>query len=315
MSVTPTPLQQIDDPLLSSYGVELFIKRDDLSHPDIGGNKWRKLKYNLLLARRQRYETILSFGGAYSNHLYALAAAGRVCGFSTVGVVRGEAPAVLSSTLAFARAAGMQLHFVDRETYRLRDEPAFIAELHRRFGRVLILPEGGSNELALPGCSEIIAELDLQTEARYDYVVCPTGTGGTLAGLIQGLRGTKNALGIAVLRNAAQLESRIRELLQHAGAPDLRNWSVIAGYEHGGYAKVTPELLAFVADFERRTKAPLEYIYSGKMMFALYDMIRTGQIPRGARVVALHTGGLQGKASMDEKYAHLHAEASRIVVS
>ncbi len=307
MGITPTPLQELRDPVLEAHGVRVIIKRDDLIHPVISGNKWRKLKYNLFMARRQRYDTLLTFGGAYSNHIHAFAAAGRICGFNTIGVIRGEETLPLNPTLQFAVDCGMHLHYVDRKRYRDKSDAEFIQNLRDRFGRFFHVPEGGSNLLAMTGCSEIAAELEDALSDDFDVVACPCGTGATLAGLAAGLQEEKRVIGFAVLKGSDFLTDDVRSLLAAWGEKALDNWHIETTYHHGGYAKLSTELVDFIDGFEQRNRLALEPIYTGKMLYGLYDMIRRGAFKRGETIVAVHTGGLQGLAGLGKKIEKMRA--------
>ena len=281
-----SPLQFLADPFPAPVPIRLYLKRDDLLHPLVSGNKWRKLKYNLLAAEEQGHTTLLTFGGAYSNHLYATAAAGAVFGFNTIGVVRGNelADAPLNLTLAFCRSRGMRLHFVSRADYRRKEEPAFLADLTGRFGPCYVIPEGGTNELAIRGTADIMPEIVGQMGYAPDYVCCPVGTGGTVLGLARTAPPDTIVLGFPALK-----------------APDFQlpepgNYRIETRYHFGGYAKTTPELLDFIRAFEQRTGFLIEQVYTGKMLYGIYDLARQGYFPNGAAVVAVHTGGLQGRS-------------------
>ena len=186
-----TPLEEVNDTFLKERKISLFMKREDLNHPQMSGNKWYKLKFNIQEARNQGKDTLLTFGGAYSNHIYAVAAAGKIFNFKTIGIIRGEEHNPLNPTLSFAKGNGMKLYYLDRESYRKKNSPEICDKLTKKFGDFYLLPEGGTNRLAVKGCSEIIGKINLD----YDYICCPCGTGGTLAGLITGLNGDKFALG------------------------------------------------------------------------------------------------------------------------
>lgn len=289
------PLQKISDPAIASSGVDLYVLRLDMIHPHISGNKFFKLKYNLEEAKRQGKDTLLTFGGAYSNHIAATAAAGKEYGFKTIGVIRGEeleAPPQpspsgkgtkdVNHTLKFAAECGMQLQFVSREEYRkLRDTPTHLLPYSPDH---YVLPEGGTNDLAVKGCAEILQLIDIP----FDVVCCPVGTGGTLAGIVSSLKEGQKALGFSVLKGVdfsalTSLTSKVSKTFE------------VRDYHFGGYAKYTPELLKFIDDFEKQNNIPLEQVYTGKMMFGIYDMIRKGKFQKDSMVVAVHTGGLQGK--------------------
>ena len=291
------PLQQIYDKLLEAHGVSLWIKREDLLHPHISGNKWRKLKYNLQEARQQQKQTLVTFGGAYSNHIAATAAAGKEYGFRTIGIIRGEEHLPLNPTLSFATACGMELHYISRERYRHKNSPEFLQELAKQFNQPFIIPEGGTNVLAVKGCTEIIQGITID----YDYICCASGTGGTIAGIIAGLAGEKQVLGFPALKGGEFLQQEIEELVLNYSGQKYSNWQLITDYHFGGYAKVKPELLEFMQSFQLKHSIPLEPIYTGKMMYGLFDLIKNGFFPEGSRIVAIHTGGLQGNAGFKER--------------
>lgn len=283
-----TPVVEINEPLLEQAGVRLLVKRVDLVHPVISGNKWYKLKYNLIAAREQGHETLLSFGGAYSNHIHALAGAGKAYGFKTIGVIRGEPHSELNSTLCFATEHGMQLFYVNRADYRQKNSPEFIAQLHQRFGDFYLVPEGGTNTLAVKGACEIVDDIP----GDVDVVACACGTGGTLAGVITGLQGRCRALGIAVLKGAGFLYDDVQQLLDGV---DAGEWTIDLDYHLGGYAKSKPELMTFLTRFEHMHGIQLDPVYTAKLMYALYTKIEKREFKPGATILALHTGGLQGR--------------------
>ena len=292
-SIKKTPLQQIFEPIFEQHNVKVFIKRDDLLHPVISGNKWYKLKYNLDQAIGENYKTLISFGGAYSNHLHALAFAGKQAGIQTVGIVRGELCEPLNDTLQFATDHGMTLHYVDRVTYRKKMQPSFLESLVEMYGRSYIIPEGGCNRLAVKGCREIVYSID----EPFDVICCACGTGGTLAGLIAGLKGCQRALGVSVLKGAGFQVNDIKVLLgEWSVAPGVR-WDINNEYHFGGYAKVSEKLKHFVLAFEEKHEIPIEPVYTGKMLYGLYELIRSGYFKCGETIVALHSGGLQGRDS------------------
>ena len=272
--------------------VRLLLWRDDLVNTELSGNKARKLKYNLLAAREQGLSRLLTFGGAYSNHLAAVATAGRLFGFETVGLVRGEETRPLNPTLAQATADGMRLHYLDRSTYRRRAEPAFRAELQRQFGPAYLLPEGGTNALALPGVAELVAEIRQQID--FDALAVAVGTGGTLAGLLTGLAGQQYAVGVAALKNGGFLRTEVDALTLAATGETYESYSLQTDYHFGGYAKLPPELREFIRDFRAAHGILLDPIYTGKLLFGVLDLMRQGYFAAGSTVVAIHTGGLQG---------------------
>jgi 1-aminocyclopropane-1-carboxylate deaminase len=297
-------LQEITEPVTRARGVRMLLWRDDLVHPELPGNKARKLKYNLVAAQAQGHHTLLTFGGAYSNHLAAVATAGRLHGLHTIGLVRGDVPAagqaLLNPTLTQAAADGMALHYLDRSTYRRRSEPGFVAGLLAQFGPAYVLPEGGTNALALPGCAELVAEIRQHT--AFDALAVAVGTGGTLAGLLTGLNGQQEAIGVAALKNGGFLPAEVDALTQQALGKRFTNYSVQTDYHFGGYAKYSAELLAFVEGFRARHGVLLDPIYTGKLLFGVLDMIERGHLGRGSTVVAIHTGGLQAWAGWNERF-------------
>ncbi|PJN42546.1 1-aminocyclopropane-1-carboxylate deaminase [Streptomyces sp. CB02959] len=286
----PTPLQPVDDERFARRGIRLVLKRDDLIHPALPGNKWRKLAPNLRAASAAGDRTLLTFGGAYSNHLRATAAAGRLLGFRTIGVVRGDelAGAPLNWSLARCAADGMVLHFVDRATYRRASDPEVLAALRDRFGAFRVIPEGGSNSLAAQGCAELGREL----RGRADTVAVACGTGGTLAGLAAGLGPGPHALGVPVLKGGSPhfLHQTVADLQRAAFGGVRGDWSLAEDFHFGGYARSTPELDAFADAFEERHGLPVERVYVAKLLFALTTLAERGAFPPGSTVAAVITG-------------------------
>ncbi|MFD0311334.1 1-aminocyclopropane-1-carboxylate deaminase/D-cysteine desulfhydrase [Streptomyces sp. NPDC127119] len=282
----PSPLLEAVDERFARHGVRLLLKRDDLIHPELIGNKWRKLAPNLRAAAGR---TVLTFGGAYSNHLRATAAAGRLLGLPTVGVVRGQelADRPLNPSLARCAADGMRLHFVDRSTYRRKGEPATLAALLRSTAceDAYVVPEGGSNALAVRGCTALGEELG----EHADVVALACGTGGTLAGLAGGLPPGRRALGIPVLKGGF-LGAGIRALQEEAFGGPRGDWSLDDRFHFGGYARTTPGLDAFADDFEQRHGLPVERLYVAKSLYGLVTLAAEGAFPRGTTVAAVITG-------------------------
>ena len=302
MSISPL-LQFLNEPIAAACGVRLLLWRDDLAHPDLPGNKARKLKHNLAAARQQGHRVLLTFGGAYSNHIAAVAAAGRLFGFQTIGLIRGDEPApgtALNPTLARAAADGMKLHYLDRTAYRRRAEPEFLAGVLAEFGPAYMLPEGGTNGLALPGCAELVAEI--RQQVAFDALAVAVGTGGTLAGLLTGLVGTEQAVGVAALKNGSFLRGEIDELTQSATGRIYANYSVQTDYHCGGYARYSADLLAFIARFRQRHGVLLDPIYTGKLLFGVLDLLAQGYFASGSTVVAIHTGGQQAWAGWEARF-------------
>ena len=283
----PSILTKLEDPLLQEHQIELWMKRDDLLHPIISGNKWRKLKYILNHALSLGSDTLISMGGTYSNHLHALAYAGKILGLKTEGFIRGEQPEPLTQTLIDLQNWGMKLTFISRSDYRLLRHYKAYNELPTLKSGQYWIPEGGAHKLALKGVEEIVSELEI----AYDFLCAPCGTGTSLAGIINAAPDSVSILGFAALKNAAFLRTDINDLLLQP----KNNWQLNLDYHFGGFAKTTTELMTFITDFEDKNNIPLEPIYTGKMMFALYDLITKRTFKPGKRIIALHTGGLQGK--------------------
>lgn len=280
-----------EEVVLKNSSLSLSIKREDLIDPFISGNKYRKLKYNLEKAKDLGFKLLLTFGGAYSNHIAAVAAAGKIYDFETIGVIRGDELALkneLNTTLAFATAHGMHLKYVTRNDYMLKLEADFIDTLNREFGDFYLIPEGGTNELAVKGCEEILEPKD----EDYDYICCAVGTGGTISGIINASKLHQTVLGFPALKGDFLQE----DICKFANRD---NWELITAYHFGGYAKIKPELITFINRFYKDYKIPLDPIYTGKMMFGIFDLIEKDFFPKGSKVLAIHTGGLQGIAGVN----------------
>ncbi|RIV70502.1 1-aminocyclopropane-1-carboxylate deaminase/D-cysteine desulfhydrase [Flagellimonas aequoris] len=285
------PNQHIDHPLLKEKGVTLYIKREDTIHPLISGNKYRKLKYNLEEAKKKGHSTLLTFGGAFSNHIGAVACAGKEFGFKTIGVIRGEELQDQwqhNPTLALAHDQGMRFHFVSREDYRQKEEESFLQSLKKTFGDFYPLPEGGTNDLAIKGCTEILTESD----AEFDVICSAVGTGGTVAGLINASQKHQKVLGFTALKG-----DFLNGSISRFACND--RWQLVTDYHFGGYAKVTGELIHFINDFKNKTGIPLDPIYTGKMLFGIFDLVNQEVFPRNTQILAIHTGGLQGIQGMN----------------
>lgn len=279
----PSPLVELRDERLERHGVRVWLKRDDLIHPGLPGNKWRKLKFNLTAAREQGHSRLLTFGGAFSHHIRAVAAAGHHLGFDTVGVIRGEEHLPLNESLATAVSHGMTLTYLDRTTYRRKTEPDVLAPLLDRFGPCYVVPEGGSNGLAARGCAELPAEIT----GGFDIICCVCGTGGTLAGVAGGLTGDQRALGFAVLKGAHFLDVEVRRLQNAGFGSATTNWTIDHDFHFGGYAKRTPELNDFITDFEDRHSIVLDWVYEAKMLYGLFARVKAGSFPVGTTIVAV----------------------------
>jgi 1-aminocyclopropane-1-carboxylate deaminase len=280
----PSPLVELDDDRLTRSGVRLHLKRDDLIHDDLPGNKWRKLKYNLMTADELGHTRMLTFGGAFSNHIMATAAAGHHLGFETIGVIRGEEHLPLNESLAYSVGHGMRLTYLDRDTYRHKTDPDVLNALITQFGPCYILPEGGSNGPALRGCAELVAEIGID----FDIICAASGTGGTLAGIAAGLRGeTQRALGFAVLKGGGQfLDDEVFRLQQEYGTI-TDNWTIDYDFHFGGYAKRAPALDEFIADFRTRHDINLNWVYEAKMLYGLFTRVAEGRFPSNTTIVTV----------------------------
>lgn len=280
---------QISFPL----GIKVSVKREDMLHPYISGNKFRKLKYNIAEAKKEGKTCLLTFGGAFSNHISATAAAGKEYNFKTIGVIRGEeleSKVCQNPTLAFAQECGMELKFIPRDAYRQKTEDAFIDNLRTEFGDFYLVPEGGTNVLAVKGCEEILTHSD----AKFTHICCAVGTGGTISGLINSAAEHQKVIGFPALKGAGLSD----DICKFAKKD---NWKLIEHYHFSGYAKVTEELIAFINDFYIKTGIPLDPIYTGKMFFGVIDLINKNYFPPESHVLLIHTGGLQGIKGMNNR--------------
>jgi 1-aminocyclopropane-1-carboxylate deaminase len=298
----PSPIQELKSTFLTENGIQLFLKRDDLIHPDISGNKWRKLKLWLEKFKQGKYEAILTFGGAYSNHIAATAAVCEIEKIPVIGLIRGgELSESSNLTLKKAHDSGMNLIFSSREEYDLKEEKYFHEELRKRHGNVLIIPEGGFGFYGMLGCSEILNELN----QKFDAIVLPMGTGTTLSGI---LFGSENEIiyGVPALKGGAFLKDNVSHLLFEAGldksevTEELSRLKLLDEFHFGGYAKYTDDLIQFMKDFRSIYGVELDYVYTAKMMFGLFQKMKGNEFSKGAKILAIHTGGLQGNSSIKE---------------
>ena len=289
-TIINTPLQKIEDDLLLSKSINLYLKREDLILSEISGNKWYKLKYNLIEAENNGIKQILTFGGAYSNHIFSTAAACNLFGFESIGIIRGEEHLPLNPTLSFAVENGMKLFYLDRSVYRDKYNEILLIKLKNKFGNFYLVPEGGSNSFAVKGCSEIIKSIAIP----FDYICTPCGTGGTLAGIVVGLNNESSALGFSVLKGSSFLNAEVERLILNHNGKRYNNWSINFDYHFGGYAKYNLELINFINTFYENHKIKLEPIYTGKMLYGIYDLIKNDFFKKGQTIIAIHTGGLQG---------------------
>ncbi|BAY17670.1 1-aminocyclopropane-1-carboxylate deaminase [Anabaenopsis circularis NIES-21] len=298
----PPPTQQIHCNITQRAGIKLSVLRLDLMHPWVNGNKWFKLKYNLLEAEEKNFSQLLTFGGAYSNHIFATAGAGKLFGLQTIGVIRGEERLPLNPTLSFAVQQGMQLVYCDRTTYRQRHTTELHAQLKERYGEVFIIPEGGSNLNGVRGCTEILPEV-----GDFDIVCVACGTGTTFAGILLSLTHKQRGIAFPILKNGSFLQSEIDSLLQSylaSGLPTPNNsvctGELICDYHFGGYAKINDELLKFSQQFHQTHGIPLDYVYTAKMFYGVMDLLQKEFFSKGDRILLVHTGGLQGNLARDQ---------------
>jgi len=286
----PSPITQIAHPLLTEKNIQLFIKRDELIHPIIQGNKWRKLKYNLIAAQQNNRNVILSFGGAYSNHLHALAYAGKCLGIKTIGIIRGEATSPLNSCLQDMQNWGMKLKFITRLEYKQKNNPEFIKMLHHEFGNFHFIPEGGNNYEGEKGCAELLDELN----NSYDVICCEIGSGTMFSSLIKNnTKSNTHFLGFAVMKNL-QLNQDINNSLKSLKNNISTQWKINHNYHLGGFAKTTDELNQFISNFKKNHNIQLEPIYSGKLLWGIFDLVKQDYFKPGRKLLAIHGGGLQG---------------------
>lgn len=290
-------IQKIDHPELTKREIQLYIKREDELHPVISGNKMRKLKYNLKAAKAQNKKTLLTFGGAFSNHLLATAAAAKEHNFKAVGVVRGDelANQNLNPTLAKVVEYGMQLRFVSRDYYKNLTQQNAELPAQLNGSDVYVIPEGGANELAVQGCQEILTESD----SDFNFIFCAAGTGTTMAGIAKSIKAPQKLIGVASLRDTG-LKRRIADLSEQS------EFELLDEYHLGGYAKINSDYIHFLNDFYRQTKVLLDPIYTGKMMYAIFDKVNFGNFDKESQILAIHTGGLQGIQGMNQRLHRLN---------
>ena len=283
--------EEISLPILKLKDVRLFVKRIDKVCENISGNKWYKLKYNLIEAKKQEKETLLTFGGSYSNHIAATAYAAKKYGFKSIGIIRGEENNPLNPTLSFAKINGMQIYYLDRKKYKKKYIPEYIEKLKIKFGEFYFIPEGGMNELALKGCSEIIDENNTE-----DFICTSVGTGVTISGLINSKADNQTVIGFPAIKGCNKLLNDISNWTHK------NNWKLVNTYHFGGFAKFTNELIEFIIDFYKTQDIPLDAIYNGKMMMGIIDLIANDYFPKRSKILAIHTGGIQGNMGINKRF-------------
>ncbi len=290
------PIQSLNHPLLASKNIKLAIMRLDLVHPGVSGNKFFKLKYNLEKARKEGKDTLLTFGGAFSNHIFATAEAAKAEGLRSIGIIRGERTESLNPTLSHAESLGMKLHFVDRETYRMKAEASFINQLKDLFGDFYLIPEGGTNKLAIRGTQEIIGE----NESQFSHFVVSIGTGGTFVGLAASISPNQKLIGFSSLKGEF-IHSEIEKLLSDQPMLSEGRYEVNSEYHFGGYGKYKQDLIEFIREFYQNFGIVLDPIYTGKMAFGTWDLIKKDFFEPESKILMIHTGGLQGNVGFIER--------------
>ena len=290
------PSTQLQHPLLDQLKVEMEVMRLDQVHPTVSGNKFFKLKYNLAEALKQNHKQVLTFGGAYSNHIHATAAAAKLEGLQSIGIIRGELLDSQNPTLRYAKEAGMILKGISRDLYRNKIHPEFLDQLRQEFGEFYLIPEGGTNALAIQGTTEILSS----NQSNFSHLATSIGTGGTFAGLANSLLPQQELLGISALKGEA-IQEEMKQLLHAHRIQSKGSLSLMTQYHHGGYAKWTAELIEFIHWFWESFGIPLDPIYTGKMAFACWDLLQKKYFKPGSQVLLIHTGGLQGNLGFTQR--------------
>lgn len=295
-------IERINEQLFETKNVIVDVLREDLNHPIIQGNKLRKLHYNLKNAKKKGNKTLLTFGGAYSNHILAVAQAGKEYGFKTIGIIRGEETLPLNYTLRNSKELGMELSYIDRTTYRLKHTQDFKDYLRNRYGSFYLIPEGGSNYYAINGCMEIIPN-----QNDYDYICCPMGTGGTVSGIIISNKNNSKVIGFPALKGGDFLIDEVSNFInevvndKETTSDLMKSFSLISKYHFGGYAKINEELINFVRSFYKSHNIKWDLIYNGKMAYGVYNMIEEDYFPENSKILLIHTGGIQGINGFEER--------------
>ncbi len=285
---------QIDEiymPLFKKKGVKVFMQRLDSINSSVSGNKWYKLKYNLLEVKRKGVQKVLTFGGAYSNHIIATAIAAKENGISSVGVIRGDKHCRDNPTISLAKNYGMHIHYINRKQYKNKEDSFFLDYLHSLFGPFYMIPEGGTNKLGVIGAEEILCDKGI-----YNYICCPVGTGGTISGIINSSLNSQRVIGFSAIKKYNTLERKINAYT------NKRNWELVDDYVLGGYAKIDHSLISFINKFYLEKGIALDAIYTGKMMMGILDLIVKDYFLEGSKILAIHTGGLQGNKGINERF-------------
>lgn len=296
IEANPVYNQVLKHSLFEEQEVKVSIKRLDLIHPQVSGNKFFKLKYNLEKAKTKGQNTVLTFGGAFSNHIAAVAFAAKAEGLKSIGVIRGDEITPLNHTLKMAQTNGMELFFIPRELYRNKTEPSFLNDLKSKFGDFFMIPEGGTNELAISGTSEILEKED----EEFSHIIASIGTGGTFAGLAKSLLHHQTLIGISALKGNF-IHQEIENLLHMYQISPKGKRLIMDNFHFGGYAKYKEELIDFIWQFHENFKITLDPIYTGKLIFGVWDMILKNHFPKGSSLLIIHSGGLQGNIGFTER--------------
>ncbi len=283
--------QEISSNIINDKKINLFIKRIDKIDDFISGNKWYKLKYNIIEAKRLKIDTILTFGGAYSNHIVATACAAKENGLKSIGIIRGEETHHLNESLKIAKAHKMRLIYISRSNYRKKSDLQFIEDLKYNLGEFYLIPEGGTNKLGVKGAEQILTKKD-----NYDVICLPVGTGGTISGIINSSGDHQKIIGFPVIKGIGSLKSDI------ASMSNKENWTLINNYVFGGYAKINNDLIDFINNFYKYYNIPLDCIYTGKMMYGVLDLINNGYFKQNTNILTIHTGGLLANKGINSKF-------------
>jgi len=296
LHLSPVESQILHHPLFLEKQVKVSMLRLDNIHPEVSGNKFFKLKYNLTEAKNQGKNSILTFGGAYSNHIYATASAAQEAGLQSIGIIRGDHQDLKNPTLLHAQSKGMNLHFISREAYRKKNTPEFLNKLQTQFGDFYLIPEGGTNSKAILGTAEILQE----KHHKFTHVCTSIGTGGTYGGLAKSLAPHQTLLGFSSLKGEF-IREEIQQLLEKYHIQSKGILAVMTSYHFGGYAKWNPELIKFMHEFHKEFDIVLDPIYTSKMVFGFWDMLQKNHFPANSEILLIHTGGLQGKIGFTQR--------------
>lgn len=296
----PSPIQKLELPIFHEKEVSVWVKRDDLIHDEISGNKWRKLKHNVNTFQKGSYDSILTFGGAYSNHILATAKVGVDNQIKTIAIIRGEEQLPLNPTLRRSKELGMKIFYVSRTEYKEKNMEIFLAKIRKQFGNAYIIPEGGGNKEGVLGCKDIVNEINVD----FDFILTDCGTGATLAGISLALSHNQKVIGLPVLKGGSFILDEVKNYYQllNKDSTKVQNIELVTDYHFGGYAKHKPELITFMRSFYEETRIKTDPIYTGKLFYGFMDLVKKDYFPKGSTIIVVHTGGLQGIAGFEERY-------------